>query len=147
MNVEISDETYPNILKKLKKNLQTEKLQVLVGGPPCQTYSQIWRSRVGERINQDPRNFLYKQYVKFLKDLHPDIFVFENVPGLKTAWKGNYMSDIEKAINDVGYTLSVVPQYMPDYGIPQNRKRLIIIWWRKNSKIITEYPNISKYKK
>lgn len=146
MNVEISDETYPKILEKLQKNLGKEKLQVLVGWPPCQTYSQIWRSRVWERINQDPRNFLYKQYVKFLKDLQPEIFVFENVPGLKTAWKWWYLRDIENAVEAVGYVMKVVPQYMPDYWIPQNRKRLIIIGWKNDSKVIKDYPDLTKYK-
>lgn len=147
MNIEISDETYPNILKKLKKNLKGENLQVLVWGPPCQTYSQIGRSRVGEKINQDPRNFLYLQYVKFLRDLQPEIFVFENVPGLKSAWKWQYLKAIKDAIDEVGYTLEVKEQYMPNYGIPQNRKRLIIIGRKKKSKLINNYPELSKYEK
>lgn len=147
-NTEISDETYPELLKKLKDNLWNNKLDILIWWPPCQTYSQIGRARVGARICEDPRNFLYLQYVKFLKDLQPEMFVFENVPWLKTAWKGKYLADIRKAIDDAWYYMEtdekLVKQYMPKYGIPQNRTRLILIWWKKNSKIINEYPKFKK---
>lgn len=145
MNIEISDDTYPGILKKLKKNLNGEKLHVLVWWPPCQTYSQIWRSRVWERISQDPRNLLYIQYVKFLRDLKPEVFVFENVPGLKSAWWWKYLKQIREAVEWAWYTLDVQEQYMPNYGIPQNRKRLIIIGWKTRSKIIKKYPDFSEY--
>lgn len=147
MNAEISDETYPKILEQIKGHLGDWKLDILVGWPPCQTYSQIGRSRVGKEIRKDPRNFLYKQYVKFLRDLEPEIFVFENVPGLKSAGKWKYLQDIESAINGENYEMVVREQYMPDYGIPQNRKRLIIIGWKKDGKVIDSYPDFSKYRK
>jgi DNA (cytosine-5)-methyltransferase 1 len=147
-NTEISDKTYPELLSKLKDNLWNNKLDILIGWPPCQTYSQIWRARVWEKICQDPRNFLYLQYVKFLKDLQPEMFVFENVIWLRTAWKWKYLKDIKKAINDAWYELEtddkVVKQYMPNYWIPQNRTRLILIWWKKGSKIINKYPSFKK---
>lgn len=150
-NVEISDETYPDVLSKLKKNLWKDKLHVLIWWPPCQTYSQIWRARVWEKICKDPRNFLYKQYAKFLKDLQPEIFVFENVPGLKTAWKGKYLEDIKKAIYDAWYYIETdeekVKQYMPNFWIPQNRTRLILMWRKLDSKIIKDYPDLNKYHK
>lgn len=149
-NTEISDVTYPELLYKLKKNLWNKKLDILIWWPPCQTYSQIWRARVWAEICKDPRNFLYLQYVKFLKDLQPEMFVFENVPGLKTAWKWKYLEDIKKAIEDAWYYIEtdekIVKQYMPDYGIPQNRTRLILVWWKKNSKIIKKYPDFQKNK-
>lgn len=146
-NIEISDFTYDGILKKIRSNLGKRTLNLIIWWPPCQTYSQIWRARVWEKINQDSRNFLYIQYVKFLKDLQPEMFVFENVPWLKTAWKWKYFSDIKKAINEVWYEFEAREQYMPDYWIPQNRKRLIIIWWRKWLKKINHYPNFSSLKK
>lgn len=143
-NTEISDETYKNILKNIKKNLWKEKLQIIIWWPPCQTYSQIWRARVWEKISQDPRNLLYLQYAKFLKDLQPEMFVFENVPGLRSAWKWKYLKDMEKAFDEAWYYIEKwkdIEQYMPSYWIPQNRKRLIIIWWKKKSKIISNYPD------
>ncbi len=145
-NEEISDATYDILLKKVKENLWKRKLDIIIWWPPCQTYSQIGRSRMWEKIESDPRNFLYKQYVKFLKDLSPEVFVFENVPGLKTAGKWKYFQDIKNAIETVWYKVEVRQQYMPDYWIPQNRKRLIIIWWKKKSKVLSTYPDIEKYK-
>lgn len=149
-NIAISDETYPNLLKKIKKNLKNKKLDIIIWWPPCQTYSQVWRARVWERISQDSRNFLYLQYVKFLRDLQPEIFVFENVPGLRTAGKGKYLQDMQKAFDEAGYHLEVwksIEQYMPNFWIPQNRKRLIIIGWKKWSKLISNYPDFKKYYK
>ena len=146
-NEEISDKTYPILLEKVKRNLGWKKLDIIIWWPPCQTYSQIWRARIGEKIEADPRNFLYLQYIKFLKDLSPKVFVFENVPWLKTAWKWKYYKDIKNAMNQVWYEIEVKEQYMPDYWIPQNRKRLIIVWWKKNNKIIYHSPCLEKYKK
>lgn len=149
-NVAISDETYPELLANIKKNLWKKKLDIIIGWPPCQTYSQAWRSRVWEKISSDPRNFLYLQYVKFLQDLQPEMFVFENVPGLRTAWKWKYLKDMQEAFDQAGYHLEVwkdIEQYMPKFWIPQNRRRLIIIWWRKDSKKISSYPDFKKYYK
>ncbi len=149
-NEEISDDTYSDLLTQIKKSLWNNKLHLLIWWPPCQTYSQIWRARVWAKICKDPRNFLYLQYVKFLKDLQPEIFVFENVVWLKTAWWWKYLEDIKKAITEAWYYIETdyekVKQYMPDYCIPQNRTRLILIWWKKNSKIINSYPDLDKYK-
>jgi len=145
-NKEISDSSYPNLLRQIKKNLKWKKLDIIIWWPPCQTYSQIGRARIWKKIEKDPRNFLYKQYVKFLRDLSPKIFVFENVPWLKTAWNWKYFQDIKEAMDKIWYEIQVEEQYMPDYGIPQNRRRLIIIWWKKGNKLISSYPNFEKYK-
>lgn len=149
-NSEISDETNPDLIKNIKKNLNWKKLDILIGWPPCQTYSNVWRSRLGEKIEGDSRNFLFLQYAKFLKELQPEIFVFENVPGLKTAGWWKYLEAMKTAFDEAWYHLETsdkVVQYMPDYWIVQNRKRLIIIWWKKDSKKIDSYPNLAKYKK
>jgi DNA (cytosine-5)-methyltransferase 1 len=146
-NKEISDDTYQKLLEQIKENLKWQSLDIIIWWPPCQTYSQIWRARIWKKIEKDPRNFLYKQYVKFLRDLSPKIFVFENVPGLRTAWSWKYFQDIKNAMDDIWYEIQVKEQYMPDYWIPQNRRRLIIIWWKKGNNVISTYPDFSKYKK
>lgn len=148
-NSEISDTTNSLLITQIKQNLNGEDLWILIGGPPCQTYSHIWRSRVGKEIENDSRNYLYLQYAKFLKGLQPEMFVFENVPGLRTAGWGKYLEGMKKAFEKAWYyteTWPIVEQYMPDYGIVQNRKRLVIIWWKKKSNIIKQYPDIAKYK-
>lgn len=145
-NEEISDRNYTSLLKKVKNNLRGKNLDLIIGWPPCQTYSQIGRSRIGKKIEKDPRNLLYKQYVKFLKDLKPKMFIFENVPGLKTAGQWKYLEDIENAIQKVWYVMEAREQYMPDYWIPQNRKRLIIIWWRRKNAKINKYLDLEAYK-
>lgn len=143
-NEEISDITYANLLKKIKDKLNWKKLHIIIWGPPCQTYSHIGRARNNKE--NDPRNFLYKFYINFLRDLKPDVFIFENVPWLKNAGNWKYLDNIKKEMSKVGYELEVKEQYMPDFGIPQNRTRLIIIWRNKHNTKINSYPDLSKYK-
>lgn len=71
--------------------------------PPCQAYSIVGRARMKEKVVDDPRNFLYKYYVKFLKKFNPKMFIFENVPGILSASNGEHFSNIKTAINEAGY--------------------------------------------
>ena len=67
---------------KIKENMKAKKIKeidILIGGPPCQAYSVIGRSRMGERVKDDERNWLFRYYIRFLKEFKPKIFVFENV--------------------------------------------------------------------
>ncbi len=67
-----------------------EEVDIIIGGPPCQAYSYIGRAALRNKAEKDKRNFLYKGYGEFLKKYKPRMFVFENVPGLKTAGGGRY---------------------------------------------------------
>lgn len=80
INTEISEETLPNIFKQIDTELGKKKVDVVIGGPPCQAYSVA--GRVRKDMTNDPRNHLYKHYVEFLKKYQPKMFVFENVPGI-----------------------------------------------------------------
>ncbi|MFZ3099647.1 MAG: DNA mismatch endonuclease Vsr, partial [Minisyncoccales bacterium] len=85
----IGEENYRGIIDEIKKRLNGKKLDMIVGGPPCQAYSCIGRARDAENMKGDERNFLYKYYIEFLKAFQPKMFVFENVPGLKSAGGGH----------------------------------------------------------
>lgn len=88
INKEISADTYDSIADRISLNLKNKNINsidVLIGGPPCQAYSHIGRSFMGKKLESDHRNFLFKFYVRFLHEFKPSYFVFENVPGLKTA--------------------------------------------------------------
>jgi site-specific DNA-cytosine methylase len=65
------------------KNHHIQKVDVLIGGPPCQAYSIMGRSRDPNRMEEDPRNYLYHHYVSFMKTFNLDFFIFENVPGIR----------------------------------------------------------------
>ncbi|KAA8973571.1 MULTISPECIES: DNA cytosine methyltransferase [Streptococcus] len=99
------------------------KIDVIIGGPPCQGFSQK-----GQRKTiHDERNFLFKYYVEVVKLVKPKYFVMENVPNLLTAEKGYFFKEIEELFNKIGYSLEHGVLNAADYGVPQNRKRAVII--------------------
>lgn len=132
INTEISKETLPDIFKKIDNELGKNKIDLIVGGPPCQAYSVAGRAR--KDMDNDPRNTLYKYYVEFLKKYQPKMFVFENVPGILSAKNGKHLDNIFKAVKEAGYDLAIPPKNhlnAKDFGVLQDRKRVIIIGWKK----------------
>lgn len=130
------------------------KVNVLLGGPPCQCYSLVGRARDPFRMENDKRHYLYKYYLEILEQLKPDFFVYENVPGLFTAKaRGNdifkkILSDFTKLNPPYEITPPLEKIYIQprsyilnsaDFCIPQKRKRIILIGYKKS----LEYKNIN----
>lgn len=141
VNQEISDSTIDDIFKTIDNNIARMKqssVDIIIGGPPCQAYSLVGRSRDPYRKERDPRNFLYKQYVKFLVRYKPKVFIFENVPGILNAAKGNLFSDVKKYMDEAGYNIEAKVLDASKFGVLQKRKRVIIFGWRKGLKF--SYP-------
>lgn len=136
----IGKDNYPDLIEEIKTRLNGKSLDIIVGGPPCQAYSYIGRARDIEKMRTDERNFLYKYYVEFLKALKPKIFVFENVPGLISAGKGKYLKHMRQLMTQAGYATDYKILNAADYGVPQNRKRVILVGWRKDAKLKSSYP-------
>ena len=90
----IGEETINDIFKQLDIVVKGRKVDVIIGGPPCQAYSVAGRARMGKNVEKDPRNELYKYYVKFLEYYKPKMFVFENVLGIRTAKGGEPFKDL-----------------------------------------------------
>lgn len=139
----IKEDNYKDLIEQIKTRLNGESLDMIVGGPPCQAYSYIGRARDEHNMRNDDRNFLYKYYVQFLKALKPKIFVFENVPGLKSAGKGKYLRDMQRLMKKAGYETDYRILNAADFGVPQNRKRVVLVGWSKESKL-KEYPDFKK---
>lgn len=133
------DDNYKDIIKRLKTIVGDRSVDVIVGGPPCQAYSYIGRARDVNRMQDDKRNYLYEYYVEFLKAFKPKVFVFENVPGLITAGGGKYLNDMRELMDKAGYKTDYKILNAADYGVPQNRRRVILIGWNKKSNI-KSYP-------
>lgn len=134
INCEISYENLPLLFGKIDKQLEInneKSLDVIIGGPPCQAYSLIGRSRTGSNNDNDKRHYLYKLYVEFLKRYEPRVFVFENVPGIYTAKNGKIFEDIQEQFDLAGYNIKSYDFNSFDFGIPQNRKRVIIMGLKK----------------
>lgn len=101
-------------------------VNLVVGGPPCQGFSMANR----QRIINDPRNILYKYFVKSIQKLKPEIFVMENVKGMLKAYN-QVVGDFNSHVG-VGYKMSCEIFNAENFGIPQNRERLIFIGIRKD---------------
>ncbi|MBQ0907676.1 DNA cytosine methyltransferase [Flavobacterium sp. F-328] len=138
INTEISANTLPFIFEKIDQELGAQKVDLVIGGPPCQAYSVAGRARDPKGMSDDPRNHLYKYYVEFLKRYKPKMFVFENVPGILSANNGGYLDLIFSAVREAGYQLEKKVLNAKHFGVLQDRKRVIIIGWKKNLKF--KYP-------
>ena len=143
---EISTKTISEIFSKIDLKLNNKKVNVdlIIGGPPCQAYSIIGRARDKNSMKDDPRNHLYKQYIHFLKRYQPKMFVFENVPGILSAKNGEYLNKIFKEIDNCGYNCEYKLLNAKNFNVLQDRKRVIIIGWKKKLKI--EYPIFEEIK-
>lgn len=142
INKEIGGKNNSGIFKTIDNLAKNKVIDIVIGGPPCQAYSLVGRSRDKNRMKNDPRNFLYKEYGKYLKRYNPKVFVFENVLGLITADKGSYFEDMQKYFRNIGYELKHTIQNSADFGVIQKRKRIILIGWQKKLNFV--YPNFDK---
>jgi DNA (cytosine-5)-methyltransferase 1 len=130
IDAEIADETLQDIFQRIDQLLGDEELDLIVGGPPCQTYSRIGRARCPNRMKGDPRNDLYLFYAEFLREYEPEYFVFENVPGLLSATDeegDSYLNLMQDLFREYGYETKFETLNAKDYGVPQNRRRLILV--------------------
>lgn len=139
MCAKIGEDNYKSLIDQVIDRLGGEPLDMIVGGPPCQAYSYIGRARDKHNMRRDDRNLLYRYYVEFLRKLKPKIFVFENVPGIKSAGKGRYLADMRKLMKESGYETGLSIVNAVDFGVPQNRKRVILVGWNKHAKL-KSYP-------
>jgi len=110
-------------------NKENKPVDVLVGGPPCQSFSIA-----GKRDKNDPRNALFMEYVKYLDYFKPKAFLMENVIGMlsKKTEKGEKVIDIIMEQLGRNYHCIVTKLYASDFGVPQNRRRVIVIGFRKD---------------
>lgn len=148
---------HPLAIKKgLDGLVGRKKVDVIIGGPPCQAYSIAGRAQDPNSMKFDYRNYLFESFVKVVDHYKPKIFVFENVPGILSAKPGDELviERIYKAFEDIGYEIRK-PNIMKksiysavDYGVPQDRRRVIIFGVLKDGNISLEklYDQLTKLK-
>jgi len=123
----------PDITKIPDSVFQPYTADIIFGGFPCQGFSSG-----GKRKVDDPRNQMYLQFVRVVKIVKPKFLIGENVTGLVSMKSGPLESDplvlnkIEKAFNDIGYNMTYQIVEATDFGVPQKRKRIILIGWKKD---------------
>lgn len=125
INLSINVKNNQIIKEKIDELLSQEKVDLIVGGPPCQSYSLVGRSRT--EMRGDTRNYLFIQYAKFLEVYKPKFFVFENVIGLKSAGEGKYLNEMTTLFHKKGYDIRLYTLEAKNFGILQNRKRVLIL--------------------
>lgn len=104
-------------------NLKVGETFVVSGGPPCQGFS----TAKGKRCIDDPRNSLYKEFVRVVKETLPLFFIFENVPGLVSIGNGEVIKQITEDFANCGYNIAWEILNAADFGVPQHRRRVIMI--------------------
>lgn len=107
-----------DVVKNLDDLLAGRNVDIVVGGPPCQGFSMANR----QRLIDDPRNYLYKSYVEVVKKVHSKFFVMENVKGMLSV-----AEQVKEDFRRLGYSVECHVLNAKDFGIPQNRERLIYI--------------------
>lgn len=124
----------------------TKKVDIIIGGPPCQAYSIAGRAQDPNSMKNDYRNYLFESFVKVVKHYKPIVFVFENVPGILSAKPGDrfIIDRIKESFDKIGYEIRD-PKDMKkaifssaNYGVPQDRRRVIIFGVQKSKKINVE---------
>ena len=142
-NTTMINDDIKNILPLVEK--MKEKIDVIIGGPPCQGFSMAGaRIRTNNSFLDDPRNYLFRNYFSIVQKLEPTFFVMENVPGMLSMKDGKIIEEIERLFTDENnfkngkYYIYKKVLNAYDYGVPQTRHRLIII----GSKIKADFEHI-----
>jgi DNA (cytosine-5)-methyltransferase 1 len=117
--------TKHKIIKILKDK---EAVDIVVGGPPCQGFSNA-----GKRLIDDPRNKLYKEFINIVVSTKPRVVLMENVEGILSMDEGKVFSEIRSDLEELGYFVEARKLNTVEYGIPQRRKRVIIIGSRDDN--------------
>ena len=138
--VTMSNDILPGLFESIDqilKQREIEKVDVIVGGPPCQAYSLVGRAQsrhMETPMSEDPRNDLYILYARFLQRFQPKMFVFENVMGIKSANGGSTWLKIQEAFRSVGYEV-----WMDDFvrlvclGLHTTSKKGRFFFWEKQN--------------
>lgn len=135
-NYDISEEKFHWNVSFLNGNQYKDKIDIFVGGSPCQSFSLVGKQRGLE----DTRGTLFYEYARLIKEINPKIFIYENVKAVLSNDDGNTWATMEKVFTDLGYTWSYSVLNAKDYGIPQNRERIFVIGFR-NDLGITDIKN------
>jgi len=128
---------------ELKYLKEFDEIDVVIGGPPCQGFSMA--GNIGRKFVDDPRNRLFKEFVRVVKIIKPKFFVMENVARLHNHNKGETRKEIIKDFEELGYKVDCKILNSADYGVPQVRRRVIFIGSSTNQKIEFPPKEVEKY--
>ena len=121
-----------------------KKVDVIIGGPPCQGFSIA--GNIGRSFIDDERNQLFKEFVRFVENINPKVFVMENVANMATHLRGKTIQEIVHALETagIGYNVKFEVLNTKYYGIAQERRRIFIVGVRKDLNTEFDYPEKTK---
>lgn len=118
----------------LEEALDGKRVDVVVGGPPCQSYSTLGKRKMDDRAN------LFLQYKRILEILNPQAFVFENVVGILSMDKGKLFKKIQSEFKELGYDLKYRVLDAVNFGVPQHRERVILVGFKGENNFVYPQP-------
>lgn len=119
--------------EELEGLIDTDSVDLIAGGPPCQGFSQVRQrdgANNGKRMVHDPRRTLYEQYFAYVEHFKPKVFVMENVLGIRSAAGGKYFTAVKTTARKCGYRVYGETVDAWEFGVPQKRRRQLIIGTR-----------------
>lgn len=127
---DVKEVTASDLLEKA--GCEASDIDLITGGPPCQGFSLA-----GLRLSDDPRNVLFREYIRIAKDIQPKVIFFENVHGIMSMQGGKVLNAIVSEFGEIGYQCKYALVNAADYGVPQARPRFVLIGVRGFDKEIT----------
>ena len=118
----------------LAEVIDGQTIDLVIGGPPCQSYSTLGKRQMDDRAN------LFMQYKRILQIIKPRVFVFENVVGILSMDKGRLFEKVKNEFEELGYTLKHCVLDAVDFGVPQHRERVILVGFKGNNSFIYPEP-------
>lgn len=127
-NYDIDESRWHNDITKFNAIKFKNKIDILVGGSPCQSFSMVGKRKGFE----DTRGTLFYDYARVISECNPRVFIYENVKGLTTHDNGQTWEIVQNTFRDLGYKIYTEVLNSKDYGIPQNRERIFVIGFKDN---------------
>ncbi len=128
-NYPIEESSWYDDVHKINGEIYKNKLDLLVGGSPCQSFSMIGKRKGLE----DTRGTLFYEFARVINESQPNVFIFENVKGLLNHDSGNTFETIKATFNDLGYKYFFQVLNAKNYGIPQHRERVFVVGFKDKS--------------
>ena len=125
----------PVEMKEMLAAKGIEKIHLLTGGVPCQGFSRANR----KHNDFDERNFLFLEYMKYVKVFQPDYIILENVSGMRSTAGGKFEEDIIASMEELGYTTTVRLINAADFGVPQTRQRLVFVGVKRDAGLAEKF--------
>ena len=137
-----------DLVRELAASGDSQDFDVIIGGPPCQGWSSVGRGKIRslrnpggrKQLDDDPRNELYKNFLRYVDHFRPSVAVMENVPGMLSHNGRNIAERVALSLSELGYTVTWKLLDASEYGVPQVRKRLFFVGVRKDLDITFAFP-------